>query len=230
MIWFIDRWLKKILSKRLHQKRDAHIQKAIQKYQASHPDADDETLAALREKLESEITRVFAVADESIIATGLIRARITFWVSAVFSTIIVLALAQFPITTSLVPFFVPLMAAFVGWLTAIVTIPFSYTARVNGAMKSGSHLFEIEQETLREKQAAELASVNIPPPLEPLEPIEPQTQPQLSLNALTVTRRTTIPLIYRDMTRFGIWQPYSTAAMSLNRKPDDDPFTLKQKP
>lgn len=227
MLWFIDRWLKKMLTHHLHQKREKHIQKAIQKYQIRYPDADSQTLAALRTKLETEITRVFAVADESIISTNLMRARITFWVSAIFSTMIVLALAHFPITASLIPFFVPLISSFVAWLTAVTTIPFIYNIRVKGAMNSGTELFEIEQKRLLARQTAELDSSNIPP----LESTEPLTQPQYSIHSLATPQRRRFPLASQNITRFGsLWQPYSTAAMSLHHQPEEDPSTLKQKP
>ena len=135
MIGFIDNKIGMFLLRILHRRRQKIIADALQEYRNTH-NADDKTLAALKNKLEFEMTRVFAIADESIVRERILRARYTFWISAIAGTTFVLAFAAFPVTTSLAPFFAPLVSGIVAWLTAICTIPIGYNTRVKGAVNS----------------------------------------------------------------------------------------------
>lgn len=128
----------------LHNRRRKVIDQTIAAYQAEHQ-LDDHTLTALKSKLDFEMTRVIAIVDESIIKERIQRARYTFWITGVIGTAFVLAFAAFPVTTSLVPFFAPLVGALTAWAAAIATIPVSYNTRVKGAMNSAIEMFEMEQ-------------------------------------------------------------------------------------
>lgn len=144
MIGFIDKKIAQFLKRVMHKKRSKIIAKTLADYQREH-DADENTLAALNEKLELEATRIIAIVDESIIEERIKRARYTFWVTAIVGTAVVVAVAAFPITTSIAPFFAPLIAAGVAWAVSIATIPISYNKRVKGAMDSAVLMFEIDR-------------------------------------------------------------------------------------
>ena len=144
MIGFIDKKIGNFLLRILHNRREKVIAKTLIEYRASRG-ADEQTLAALREKLEYEMTRVYAIADESIVRERIQRARYTFWISAAIGTGVILAFATFPVTTSLAPFFSPLIGAFTAWAITIGTIPIGYNTRVQGAMDSAIAMFDLEQ-------------------------------------------------------------------------------------
>lgn len=144
MIGFIDNKLGNFILSRLHKRRENVIAQTLEDYRVSRG-ANEHTLAALKEKLEFEMTRVFAIADESIVRERIMRARYTFWITAIIGTSFILAFAAFPVTTSIAPFFSPLVGAFVAWAVAIVTIPIGYNTRVKGAMTSAISTFELER-------------------------------------------------------------------------------------
>lgn len=144
MIGLIDKAIEKILKRALHKKRDAIFQKTLDDYITTH-NPDEETIAALTKKLNDDIDRIITLADRSIIHANMLRARYVFWITAIIGTAIVLALAAYPVTTSIAPFFVPLMAAFVGWAVAVGTIPVSYIHTVKGVMDAAVVTFDKEQ-------------------------------------------------------------------------------------
>ncbi len=142
MIGPIDKWIEKLIARTVRKKRNKILRETIDAYiEKHHP--DDETLAELKEALEVEMDRIFAFLERSLIHASVLRARYTFWITAIISTAIIIALASFPITTSIAPFFVPLMAAFVSWAVALATIPVSYIHAVKGAMSARVLNFEL---------------------------------------------------------------------------------------
>lgn len=128
----------------LHRRRRKVIDQTIATYQAAHH-PDEQTLNALRAKLDFEMTRVIAIVDESIIKERIQRARYTFWITGIIGTAFILSFATFPVMTPLVPFFAPLVGAMSAWIAAIATIPVSYNTRVKGAMDSAVEMFTMEQ-------------------------------------------------------------------------------------
>lgn len=144
MIGLIDKAIGNLLLRILHGRREKIIAKTLNDYRTTRG-ADDQTLAALKDKLEYEMTRVYAIADESIVRERILRARYTFWVTAAIGTSFVLAFAHFPVTTTLAPFFSPLVGAFAAWAIAIATIPVGFNTRVQGAMDSAITMFELEK-------------------------------------------------------------------------------------
>lgn len=144
MIGFIDKAIGNLLLRILHGRREKIIAKTLSDYRASRG-ADDQTLVDLKDKLEYEMTRVYAIADESIVRERILRARYTFWASAAIGTSFVLAFAHFPVTTALAPFFSPLVGAFAAWAITIATIPVGFNTRVQGAMDSAISMFELEK-------------------------------------------------------------------------------------
>lgn len=141
MIGFVDKKIKKLLKRILHKRRDKFLNKTIKKYMTEHS-ADTETIKALRDALNLELDRIFAIVDNSIINARLKQARYTFWITAIIATCITLSVAVFPITTSLLPFFIPVMGALVAWAVSIGTIPFNYNERIQGSMDSALIVFE----------------------------------------------------------------------------------------
>lgn len=151
MIGPIDRLIEKLIARTVRKKRNKILNETIAAFVLKHK-PDDETLADLKEALEAEMDRIFAFLERSLIHASVRRARYTFWITAVISTAIIIALASFPITTSIAPFFVPLMAAFVSWSVALATIPASYIHAVQGAMNARVLNFEL---SLLEKDDAD---------------------------------------------------------------------------
>ncbi len=141
----------------MRKKRDTIISDTIKAYITTHH-PDEETLVALNEKLLEDADLLSASMDKSIIRASIQRARYTFWISAIIGTSIVIALAAFPITTSIAPFFVPLIAAFVSWAVALGTIPIGYIHSVKGAMESAIIAFEADR---KEKLELEKGSTDV---------------------------------------------------------------------
>lgn len=144
MIGFIDKAIGNSLLRILHGRREKIITNTLNDYRATRG-ADEQTLAALKDKLEYEMTRVYAIADESIVRERILRARYTFWATAAVGTSFVLSFTHFPVTTTLAPFFSPLVGAFAAWVIAIATIPVGFNTRVQGAMDSAITMFELEK-------------------------------------------------------------------------------------
>lgn len=160
MIGFIDKRIEKLLKRALHKKRDAIFRKTLDDYITTH-NPDEATIAALTKKLEDDIDRIITLADRSVIHANMLRARYVFWITAIIGTAIVVALAVYPVTTAIAPFFVPLMAAFVGWAVAVGTIPVSYIHTVKGVMDAAVVTFDKEQLDLIEHAGKQAHPANI---------------------------------------------------------------------
>lgn len=153
MIGPIDKLITRILRRVMHKRREKVIEQKITDYLLTHQ-LDEASIIELNEKLQLEAMRIIAIVDESILSERIKRARYTFWVTAIIGTVVVVALASYPVTTSLAPFFAPLIAAFVAWAVSIGTIPISYIKRVQGAMDSAIVMFELERAKRAEKGEA----------------------------------------------------------------------------
>lgn len=150
MFGFIDVRIEKMFKRYLHKRRDKVIERTVKDYIAkNNPDA--QTIEELRKSLDVEIQRVFAIADSSIIHARIMQARFAFWMTAIVSTVITLAVASYPPTAGIAPFFAPLISSFIAWVVYLVTIPANYNGRVQGAIDSTLVLFEIKQQEKQKK-------------------------------------------------------------------------------
>lgn len=165
MLGFIDKKIEALMQKSLHKKREKMIAKALKDYVAGHP-LDEAQTEELRERLESDTDRFLKIIDRSVLRAGLLRARYVFWITAIFGTAIVVALAAYPVTTSIAPFFVPLAAAFVGWAVSVATIPLSYIESIKGICAATIASYEKEMLEQQEQQDNELHKSNEPSVLE----------------------------------------------------------------
>ncbi len=136
----IDHWIEDILKNYLHKKRDQHIDKALNDFiEKYHP--DPQIINTLKKKLEVEADRLFPLADQSILHERIQRAKYTFWVTAIASSITA-AIILFLTHGSAIIFVMPICAATVAWAVTIVTIPIGYDARMAGGMDSTVSQFE----------------------------------------------------------------------------------------
>lgn len=129
----IDRKIKKFLEKILHKRKRKFIDQALQKFIETHPRINQAKINELKEKLEEESDRVYAIVDKSLLEAGIKRARFTFWLTAALSLVLVGPLIVFTSGVAL-PIFTPLIMAIIAWLVSLVTIPINYNERVIGGM------------------------------------------------------------------------------------------------
>lgn len=134
MFKFFDKPIEKLFLRVLHKQRKRIINKSINAYiRENHPDPC--TIDNLREKLEAEADRIYAIVDKSIVRERIKRARYTFWITAITSVIIVGVLGALT-SGAVLPIIIPILVAFVTWAVTLGTIPISYNQRVQGAMDS----------------------------------------------------------------------------------------------
>lgn len=157
MLPFLNKKLAQFMERQLHKKRDKYINDTIVLYRKKHPEHSEEIINKLKESLELEIERVFAIADSSIISARIVVASWVFWITAIVGTAIVLGVASYPVTTSLAPFFVPLISATVVWAVTIATVPKYYNERIVGGLDSALVVFESK---LTEELAKEENRIN----------------------------------------------------------------------
>lgn len=158
MLGFIDKKIESYMKRGLYRKRDKIVAKTVDEFAAAHK-LDEAKTEELRTKLIADTDRFIKIVDRSVLRAGLIRARYVFWVTAILGTVLVLALASYPPTTGIAPFFVPLIAALVGWAVSVATIPISYIESLKGVRDATIASFEKE---LLEQQENELRNSNDP--------------------------------------------------------------------
>lgn len=132
MLRFIDRWIEKVLLKRLHKNRDKLITKHLDDLRKSNPSLLEPELIEI---INHEIDRTFAVADRTIIRGKIKTAKYTFWITAVTGCFIVGAISGFTFGAAL-PFLAPLITAFIAYTLTLATIPISYNQEVRGHIDS----------------------------------------------------------------------------------------------
>ena len=140
MFKFTDRIIEKILKKKLHKRRKRILVKTINKFVNKHH-PDEATLKELKTALEKEIDRVYDFIDKSILRERLKRGRYAFWITAIASVIVIGLIGAFSAGT-LLPFFIPVIAALIAWAVNLITIPISYNERLYGAMDTVVRAFE----------------------------------------------------------------------------------------
>jgi hypothetical protein len=155
MISFIDKKIETWMARGLHKTREKVLKRTLEAYIAKH-NPDEDTQAELKAILETEIDHLYIALDKSVIRASIHRARYTFWITLVISTAIIIALASFPVTTSIAPFFVPLMAVTVSWAVSLLTIPISYMHNVQASLDVKVLSFEAER-----KEAADHPELKI---------------------------------------------------------------------
>lgn len=134
MFSFFDKPIEKLFKRGLYKQRQYYIRKAINKFiKQNHP--DERTIAALKAKLEEEADRVYAIVDKSVLRAGIKRAKWTFLLTAIASTIIIGVLGFFS-SGAILPFIIPVLAAFITWAVSLATIPFAYNERIKGGLDS----------------------------------------------------------------------------------------------
>lgn len=116
----------------IHKKRSNLITQKLKEFKKKHPSISTDLLES---DLEIEADRIYSMADKSIITAMIKRARYTFWMTIITTTIVVGALGAFSGGTAL-PFITPLLSAFAAWAISLVVIPTSYNERVKGGMDS----------------------------------------------------------------------------------------------
>lgn len=134
MLGIIDKPLKKFLLKKLHKKRQKIIDKTVKDFaQKYHPEAS--VLNELKRLLENEADRIYPIVDDSILESGIKRARYIFWVTAITSSILAAFLVAIThgIALSII---IPIVTALISWGVSLGTIPISYDQRVQGSMDS----------------------------------------------------------------------------------------------
>jgi hypothetical protein len=133
MLWFIDSWIERLFKTALHKRREPIINRALKNYEYEHPAASTDLLKI---KMGDETDRIYAIIDRSILRERLVRARYTFWVTAITGTGVVLAGSAFGVVSlsSSFPFITPSVLAFVAWAVSVGTLPIAYNQRVKGAM------------------------------------------------------------------------------------------------
>lgn len=209
MLEFIDKKIESYMKRGLHKKRDKIIADAIKKFTDTHQ-LDADKIEELHEKLVADTDRFLKIIDRSVLRAGLIRARYVFWITSIVGTAIVVALAAYPVTTSIAPFFIPLVAAFVGWAVSVATIPVSYLESIKGIRDATVDAFEKE---LLEQQEDELQKSNHPSVQElkqMLQQLKQQVE-QLSQRDITAIPPITTNESYSDFTAASL--SASTAGM-----------------
>lgn len=140
MFDYADRKIENVFKHFLHKKRYAIVDKAFKKFIKDHPLSEADA-TALRAKLEDEADRIVSFIDRSVLRERIQRAKYTFVITLVASTVVVAAVGGFADLT-VVPFIAPVAAACVAWLIAVATIPIAYNQRIKGGMDSSILVFE----------------------------------------------------------------------------------------
>lgn len=140
MFEFIDRYIENKMRKSLHKKRNKIIAQTLADYiDKHHP--KPEIVAELKTLLIIEADRVYPVVDESILKERIKRARYTFWITVITSTLISAVIIALTHGLAL-PLIIPALTAFIAWAVTLATAPLSYNLRVHGAMESIVRSFE----------------------------------------------------------------------------------------
>src|SRR3990167_1776475 len=103
MIQFFDKVIERLLKRSMLRKRTTIIENTIKSYSKQYQ-SDAATVEELKALLEAEAASMSAIIDKSVIHAGMIRARYIFWITVIISTALAVALAVYPLTTSIVPF------------------------------------------------------------------------------------------------------------------------------
>lgn len=132
MLNALDRWVEKKILKRLHKKKQAILDNALQAFEKRYP---GEPTAELRAKMEMEADRIYDFIGHSILKERLRRAKYYFW--AVTFVTLAVAIGIFIATgASALIFISPAAAGIARWIVSVATIPISCNERVIGGMES----------------------------------------------------------------------------------------------
>ncbi|MDR3492361.1 MAG: hypothetical protein P4M12_10025 [Gammaproteobacteria bacterium] len=132
MIGVIDRFIENKMKKIFHDRGPRMINKTLLAFQKSHPGLSTEELKV---KLLTEAARIFPVVDSSILNALITRAKYTFWITAVTSTLFTVLSGGFS-SGVVIRILAPALTSFVAWGISLGTIPVSYINRIKGALNS----------------------------------------------------------------------------------------------
>ena len=135
---FIDRKIEEKLAVIFHQKKAAIIKKFLLLFTENHPGAGTQIITF---KLKAEADRVCNFTDRAILRANIKKAKYTFWITAVGSTVMVMLTSGFHTPLN---FVTPPLASLFTYVAAIVSITAYYNQRVKGAMNSILQSYEAE--------------------------------------------------------------------------------------
>jgi hypothetical protein len=103
-------------------------------------------------KLKAEANRVCNLTDSAILQANIRKAKYTFWITAIDSTILVMLVSGFktPLT-----FMTPPLASTFTYMAAIISITALYNGRIKGAMNSTIKIYEVELEKITHEDSYE---------------------------------------------------------------------------
>ncbi|MDX1901508.1 MAG: hypothetical protein SFW66_05830 [Gammaproteobacteria bacterium] len=132
MFRFIDHWIEKILTNRLHKNRDRLINTSLESFKKTNPNIYTPELV---EMINHEVDRTFAVADRTIVRGKIKSAKYTFWITLITGIVLVAAISGFTFGAAL-PFISPVITALIAYILSLATIPISYNQEVRGHIDS----------------------------------------------------------------------------------------------
>ena len=133
----IDQKIESALRRKLYKQREKIIAQSIDCFiKEHHPDPT--LVAELRRRLEEEADRVYAIVDRSVLRAWLKRAKYTFWIMTITTSIVAAVLAVVTHGAAVV-IIAPILSAFVTWVVTVGTVPITYNERVKGGMDAVSH-------------------------------------------------------------------------------------------
>ncbi|GEM_PF-4290152 len=123
-----DKWVEKKLKAKMQKLRVKMIDETMSDFQEEHPHLP---VANLRESLEEEFERVFAIAYKSIVVYGVQRANLVLLFTALVGTLVVVLTHGVAIA-----FLAPCIGACAAWIASVATIPKGYETRLEGGLDS----------------------------------------------------------------------------------------------
>lgn len=172
MFDFIDKWMEEELGNRLKKNCEKIIDDEISIFIKRHPEMSPELL---KMKIVTEIDhRLFPMVEESILKERIIRAKYTFWSASFAGPMIVGMLTGF--SGPLLPFFAPMITAFIYWVVSMVLTPISVKKRLEGGAKSVREMYERSLEVEDAKQSIVIVPIKEPQNTPPLDEFKKSAQ------------------------------------------------------
>lgn len=143
MIPALNKIIEKYLKRDLHARENEQIQKGLVRFGRKFPQATEAQKTEVKLRLEKETTRLFPLADKSILNANLVRSMMIFWFIALLGTSMTLLQGNWP-GEHLLAFLAPVLSAFFTWCISCLSISVLYNQRIEGGMNSTVATFAME--------------------------------------------------------------------------------------
>jgi hypothetical protein len=202
---FIDRKIEEKLANYFHQKKSDIVEYFLKIFSNNHPQMNT---TVIQGKLEAEANRVCDFTDRAILRANIKKAKYTFWITAIGSTILILAVSGFKTPLS---FATPPFSSSLTYVAAIYSITALYNQRVKGAMNSITKIYEAELEKTSSPQSPQL---DLAPHLDNTESIVIDFIPSTITIQTSLNNKTTIFLTRQNPTAEQLEQKNSVIGSS----------------